>query len=44
MAWGAGLSNGFVPEGLEEQFVAHDPQHDIVMDVMRLQTLAIALG
>ncbi len=44
MAWGSGLSNGFVPEGLEEQFVAHDPQHDIVMDVMRLQTLAIALG
>jgi hypothetical protein len=25
-------------------FVAHDPQHDIVMDVMRLQTLALALG
>ena len=44
MAWGSNLSNGFVPEGLEEQFVAHDPQHDIVMDVMRLQTLAIALG
>ena len=44
MAWGSNLSNGFVPEGLGEQFVAHDPQHDIVMDVMRLQTLAIALG
>lgn len=44
MSWGIDLRNGFIPEGLESVFVAHDPQHDIVMDVMRLQTLALALG
>ena len=44
MAWGTDLENGFIPEGLEEHFVKHDPRHDVAMDVMRIQTLAIALG
>lgn len=44
MAWGMDLNNGFIPDGLDKFFVAHDPQHDIVMDVMRLQTLALAIG
>ena len=44
MSYGSGLSCSYVPEGLESMFVPHDPQHDIVMDVMRIQTLAIALG
>tara|TARA_R110000765_G_scaffold51064_5_gene103410 strand:- start:4000 stop:4599 length:600 start_codon:yes stop_codon:yes gene_type:complete len=43
MSWGIELNNRFIPEGLEKQFVAHDPRHDIVMDVMRMQTLAQAL-
>lgn len=40
MSFGSGLSNKYVPEGLEENFVAHDPKHDVVMDIMRIQTLA----
>lgn len=44
MAFGTDIKNGFIPDGLDEFFVPHDPQHDIVMDVMRMQTLAIALG
>lgn len=44
LAFGSDIRNNFVPEELQEFFVAHDPQHDIVMDVMRMQKLAIALG
>lgn len=44
MSWGANIDNGFVPEGLLEKFIAHDPRHDVVMDVMRMQTIASALG
>lgn len=40
MTWGQNIKDSFVPEGLEEKFVAHDPRHDIVMDVMRLQYLS----
>lgn len=44
MAFGATeMDNKFIPEGLETKFVAHDPRHDIVMDVMRMQTIAKAL-
>lgn len=39
LAYGTKLSNKFIPEGLESKFVPHDPCHDIVMDVMRMQTL-----
>lgn len=39
MAWGTDIRNGFIPEGLNEKFVAHDPRHDIAMDVMRIQSL-----
>jgi hypothetical protein len=31
--------NGFIPEGLEQKFVAHDARHDIAMDIMRMQTI-----
>jgi hypothetical protein len=45
MAWGVSeFDNGFIPEGLLTKFVAHDPRHDIAMDVMRIQTLARALS
>lgn len=39
LAFGSTLSNKFIPDGLNEKFVPHDPSHDIVMDVMRMQTL-----
>jgi hypothetical protein len=39
LTWGSDLKNSFIPEGLEEKFIAHDPRHDIVMDVMRIQTV-----
>ena len=44
LAWGHNLNNSFIPEGLEEHFVAHDPKHDIAMDVMRMQTLVKAIS
>lgn len=40
MTWGSGIDNRFMPpepEGLAEQFIAHDPAHDIALDVLRLQ-------
>lgn len=43
MAYGSGLANHFIPEGLEKAFVKHDPIHDIAMDIMRIQTLALAI-
>jgi len=43
MAWGTDIKNSFIPEGLESLFIAHDPAHDITMDVMRMQTLVRAL-
>jgi hypothetical protein len=44
MSFGFDLDNGFVPTGLENNFVKHDPRHDIVMDVMRMQVLAQAIS
>lgn len=40
MTWGQDINDKFIPEGLEELFIAHDPRHDVVMDVMRLQYLS----
>lgn len=40
MSWGSDLDDKFIPEGLNEKFIHHDPRHDIVMDVMRMQTIA----
>ena len=40
MCWGSSLDNKFIPKEYEEKFVHHDPRHDIVMDVMRMQTVA----
>lgn len=44
MMWGSGMENKFIPEGLEEKFIAHDPRHDIAMDVMRIQTVVQAIS
>lgn len=38
------IKTNFIPEGLEEHFVAHDPSHDIAMDVMRIQTIIQAIS
>ena len=43
MSWGSDIKNGFIPDELQSLFVAHDPRHDIAMDVMRLQFLSRAL-
>ena len=33
------IGNSFVVPGLKEVFVAHDPRHDVAMDIMRMQSL-----
>lgn len=39
------IRDDFIPPGLEDKFIKHDPCHDIVMDVMRLQTiLSVKMG
>ena len=43
MSFGMKLDNGFTPAGLEQEFVKHDPRHDVAMDVMRMQLLAQAI-
>lgn len=37
LSFGTGLKNSFIVPDLEDVFVAHDPIHDIAMDVMRMQ-------
>jgi hypothetical protein len=46
LSHGIDIDTGFIPEGLAEHFVKHDPCHDIAMDVMRMQVIvqAIILG
>ena len=43
LSWGSDLKNSFVPPDCDN-FIAHDPKHDIAMDVMRLQTLVQAIS
>ena len=40
MLFGSGIKNSFIPDELALKFIAHDPKHDVVMDVMRMQYLA----
>lgn len=44
MTYGHGIKSTFIPEGLEENFKAHDPCHDVAMDVMRFQYLVRLLN
>lgn len=47
MTFGSGVDNRFMPPepaGLQEKFIAHDPAHDVVLDVMRLQFCARQLA
>lgn len=43
LAWGSDMRDSFVPYNLESKFIAHDPRHDIAMDIMRLQFLSQTL-
>ena len=43
MSYGTTIKQNFVPEGYEEKFIAHDPIHDIAMDIIRFQKLAQAI-
>lgn len=40
---GSGQKNSYVPDCCKDKFVAHDARHDVVMDVMRMQTIIQAL-
>lgn len=42
LTWGQKIKDSFIPDypGLKEKFDAHDPRHDICMDVMRIQYLS----
>lgn len=44
MLWGSGIKDKFIPEGLEDLFVGHDPSHDIAMDVCRIQHVVRVLN
>lgn len=43
MSFGMKLDNSFTPGETENQFIKHDPRHDIAMDVLRMQLLAQAI-
>ena len=43
MSFGMNVDNSFMPSGLKDCFVKHDPCHDIAMDIMRMQLLAQAI-
>lgn len=40
MAFGIDIDNGFMIAAHKDKFVKHDPRHDIVMDVLRMQMIA----
>lgn len=40
MTYGHDISNKFVPDDVKDKFIAHDPRHDVAMDVYRIQYLA----
>jgi hypothetical protein len=40
MAFGMEIDNGFMINEHKDKFVKHNPRHDIVMDVLRMQMLA----
>lgn len=44
LSYGADINNTFIVPGLENKFIAHDPRHDIAMDVMRMQYLVRLLN
>ena len=39
LTYGTDIRDSFIPLECENKYVKHDPRHDIVLDVMRLQTI-----
>lgn len=39
LLYGSGMENSFIPTSLIDSFIKHDPRHDVVMDLMRMQTV-----
>jgi hypothetical protein len=39
LTWGHAIKDSFIPPMAENKYVKHDPRHDVVLDVARLQTL-----
>jgi len=39
LVYGTDIRDNFIPPDAENKYVKHDPRHDIVLDVVRLQTL-----
>jgi hypothetical protein len=44
LSFGSGLKHGFIPPELKEVFIPHNPIHDIAIDIMRMQSLVIAIS
>lgn len=44
LSYGSNLRNDFVPEEYKDIFVKHNPIHDVVLDVIRMQTLVRAIS
>ena len=43
LLWGSDINDKFMPDGCAEDFIHHDPRHDIALDVMRMQSVVQAL-
>jgi hypothetical protein len=39
LTYTANIKDNFIPPEAENKYVTHDPRHDVVLDVMRMQTL-----
>jgi hypothetical protein len=39
LTYGSGIKDSFIPPEAEGKYVKHDPRHDVVLDVLRLQTI-----
>lgn len=39
LTYGSGIKDSFIPPLAENKYIKHDPRHDVVLDVLRLQTL-----
>lgn len=39
LTYGSGIRDSFIPPAAENKYIKHDPRHDIVLDVMRIQTI-----
>ena len=44
LSFGGKMGNSFIPEGLNDKIVLHNPIHDIALDVMRMQVLIKAIS